>query len=76
MNTFFIFRSHVFFYLQGCVAGGLLGLTLAMWVSIGAYSLPRKGYPLDFPTENCSVAEVVTNATGSVKSVTLYVLFT
>ncbi|XP_060561770.1 sodium-coupled monocarboxylate transporter 1-like isoform X1 [Ruditapes philippinarum] len=55
----------------GCVVGGVLGLVLALWVSIGAYSLPGRGYALDFPTENCSLPEVDNNVTASATPVTL-----
>ena len=34
--------------------GGLLGLALPIWISIGAYSLPKAPSKLDFPTYNCS----------------------
>jgi len=55
------------FYLQGCVLGGFFGLVFPLWISIGAYNLPRGGYKLDFPTDNCTVA----NVTDSLTSTTL-----
>ncbi|XP_053387469.1 sodium-coupled monocarboxylate transporter 1-like [Mercenaria mercenaria] len=58
----------------GCVVGGILGLVMGMWVSFGAYSLPRSGFPLDFPVENCSLPMVYNNATASSTSATLSVV--
>lgn len=38
---------------QGAVVGGILGLVLPMWISIGAYSLPKPPGGLAFPTNSC-----------------------
>ena len=43
------------------MVGGILGLIFPLWISIGAYSLPRSSYALDFPTDNCT--NVNTNVT-------------
>ncbi|KAH3802713.1 sodium-coupled monocarboxylate transporter 2-like [Dreissena polymorpha] len=55
---------------QGCVVGGILGLAFPLWVSVGAYSLPRKGYTLNFPTANCSLANVTIGTNAAIISTT------
>ncbi|KAL8584030.1 hypothetical protein ACOMHN_022370 [Nucella lapillus] len=47
---------------QGAVVGGLLGLAIPLWISIGAYNLPTSPYTLPFPTNGCAP---ITNTTTS-----------
>ncbi|XP_052788010.1 sodium-coupled monocarboxylate transporter 1-like [Mya arenaria] len=53
----------------GCFVGGFAGLALPFWISIGAYNLPSSGYKLDFPTDNCTVDEIMLNSTTTIKPV-------
>ena len=59
-----IFKSEVCCVLncsvtQGAVVGGVAALVLTLWINFGAYSLPRSGSSLPYPTNSC----VVDNAT-------------
>ncbi|XP_052220142.1 sodium-coupled monocarboxylate transporter 1-like isoform X1 [Dreissena polymorpha] len=55
---------------QGCVVGGILGLAFPLWISVGAYGLPSSGYKLDFPTANCSSANVTMVTTTAMMTTT------
>ncbi|KAH3802762.1 hypothetical protein DPMN_156444 [Dreissena polymorpha] len=55
---------------QGCVVGGILGLAFPLWISVGAYGLPSSGYKLDFPTANCSMANVTMVTTTAMTTTT------
>ncbi|XP_076438815.1 sodium-coupled monocarboxylate transporter 1-like [Babylonia areolata] len=44
----------------GAVVGGVLGLALPLWISIGSYSLNRHVDLLDFPNDSCVSPETTT----------------
>ncbi|XP_046581754.1 LOW QUALITY PROTEIN: sodium-coupled monocarboxylate transporter 1-like [Haliotis rubra] len=70
----------------GAVVGGVLGLALPLWISIGAYTVVGAPTGLEFPTYNCSVpnttdssttmSSIVTTAGGPVEYTGISALYT
>ena len=75
-----IFKSEVCCVLncsvtQGAVVGGVTALVLTLWISFGAYSLPRSHGSLPYPTNSC-VADNVTTITMTTAATTLTAIST
>ncbi|KAL8568333.1 hypothetical protein ACOMHN_040906 [Nucella lapillus] len=60
----------------GAVVGGVLGLALPLWISIGAYSLPRPPYSLSFPTNGCLPLNTTTTTTTTTDTTSTVVMMT
>ncbi|ESO87861.1 hypothetical protein LOTGIDRAFT_179213 [Lottia gigantea] len=56
----------------GAVVGGILGLILPLWISIGAYSVTTRPSSLAFPTNSCSISNSSITTTMSTINSTIF----